>query len=87
MEAQNPMTTDTPSGATTAPDSGEDWTADVEGRSNSSPAYLALVREVERLIRSDAHQLIQGRADLTARLIVSMLAHGHGLAPLRSDEK
>lgn len=65
-------------------DPSKDWTVDPEtGRSDSSPLYLSLVLEVERLIRGDAHTLIAGRAQNTARLIVSHLAHKHGLVPFR----
>lgn len=66
-----------------------DWTADENGRSNASPEYLELVRAVERLIRNEAHTLIAGQAGVTARLIVSQLAHVHGLAPVvgRRGEK
>ena len=64
-----------------------DWTCSDDGRSNSSPKYLELVGEVERLIRGDAFKLIAGRADMTARLIVSQLAHVHGLAPVSSSKK
>ena len=59
-----------------------DWTVDpITGRSNSSERYLSLVEVVERLIRSDAHQLIAGNARSTAGLIVAQLAHKHCLAP------
>ncbi len=60
-----------------------DWTIDPEtGKSNSSELYLSLVQEVERLIRNQAHDLISGNANGVARLIVSQLAHQHGLSPL-----
>jgi dihydroneopterin aldolase len=59
-----------------------DWTADPEtGRSNSSPLYRSLCHEVEQLIRGDAFNLIGGRADMTAELIMAQLAHVHHLAP------
>lgn len=59
-----------------------DWTIDPEtGRSNSSPLYRSLVGEVERLIRSEAHALISGRANMAAGLIMAQLAHIHHLAP------
>lgn len=57
-----------------------DWTTK-DGRANTSGKYLEIVGEVERLIRNDAHKLIAGRADLTARLIVSQLAFKHGMRP------
>lgn len=57
-----------------------DWTYDGTV-ANSSPEFLRLCDEVERLIRGDAHALIDGRADSTARLIMANLAHKHGLAP------
>jgi dihydroneopterin aldolase len=61
--------------------SGE-WTVDPDtGRSNSSAEYRRLCDEVERLIRSEAHSLISGRADVVAGLIMAQLAHRHGLAP------
>lgn len=58
----------------------DDWTAE-RGHTNSSQAYLELVEFVESLIRQDAHKLIAGRADMTARLIVSQLAHTYGMRP------
>lgn len=59
-----------------------DWTVDPKtGRSNSSPEFLRLCDAVERLIRGDAHKLISGRADATARLVVAQLAHEHGMVP------
>lgn len=58
----------------------DDWTAE-RGRTNSSQAYLELVEFVESLIRQDAHKLIAGRADMTAGLIVSQLAHTYGMRP------
>jgi hypothetical protein len=67
------------SGRTLTPD----WTCDERGASNSSPEFLAIVAEVERLIRDDAHMLIGGRADATARLIVAHLAHRHLMTPAR----
>jgi hypothetical protein len=60
---------------------GPDWTADAEGRSNSSEAFNALVGHVEQLIRNSATHLIAGRADMVAGLIVAQLAHKHGMAP------
>lgn len=63
-----------------------DWTMDGD-RTNSSALFLRLVREVERLIRSSAHELISGRADQTARLIVAQLAHVHGLAPIDDQNR
>jgi hypothetical protein len=59
-----------------------DWTIDpATSRSNSSPEFKKLCAEVERLIRGDAHQLINGRASMTAGLIMAHLAHVHHLAP------
>jgi hypothetical protein len=58
-----------------------DWTCDEEGRSNSSATFEAICDHVEGLIRNDAHSLIGGRADMTARLIVAQLAHVHHLTP------
>jgi hypothetical protein len=59
-----------------------DWTVDPStGHANSSLRFLALVSEIERCIRADAHKLIAGRADATAGFILAQLAHVHGLAP------
>lgn len=60
-----------------------DWTRGKDGRSNSSPLFNALIKEVARLIREDAHILIAGRAEDTAGLILAQLAHVHGLSPRR----
>lgn len=59
----------------------KDWTQSEDGRSNSSETYNAIVNAVSRLILESAHSLIRGDADGVARLIVSQLAHVHGLAP------
>jgi len=61
-----------------------DWTMDEFGRSNASARFHNICAEVERLIRSDAHSLLAGRADSTARLIVAKLTHEYGFAPRRS---
>ncbi len=61
----------------------DDWTAKY-GCSNCSDVFEELVAIVERLIRSDAHSLMQGRADSTARLIMAQLAHAHGMVPARA---
>lgn len=57
-----------------------DWTSEGTG-CNNSVKYLEMVSIVESLIRGDAHMLLSGRADQTARLIVSTLAHKHGFVP------
>lgn len=58
-----------------------DWTAGPDGRSNSSRRFLDLVERVTRIIRGDASNLIAGRTEQTARLIVAQLAHAERLAP------
>jgi hypothetical protein len=60
-----------------------DWTTDDSGRSNSSPLYCELRAEIARLIRDDAYKLLSGNAEATAGLILSQLAHVHGLAPTK----
>ncbi len=63
-----------------------DWTIDpATGRTNSSPEFVKLVAEVERLIRGDAFKLIAGCADQTAGLIMAQLVHVHGLAPQKAE--
>lgn len=59
-----------------------DWTQK-DGVANTSDEFLDLCDAVERLIRGDAHALLGGRADKTARLIMANLAHKHGLAPVK----
>ncbi len=58
-----------------------DWTADENGRSNSSAEFQRLVAEVARLIRDEAHSLLSGNTEGAARLIMAQLAHVHGLGP------
>ena len=62
-----------------------DWTRDLYGRSNNGERYLFLVKEVVRMIREDAHFLLSGKTETTARLIVSQLAHKYGLAPTQEE--
>lgn len=64
-----------------------DWTVHkVTNRSNSAPIFTALCREVEEVIRGSAHDLIAGRADKVAGLVMAHLAHKYGLVP-RDMEK
>lgn len=59
-----------------------DWTRDPKtGRSNSSKEFDRLVGAVAQLIRNGAHDLIAGRAETVARVIMAQLAHKHGLRP------
>lgn len=53
----------------------EDWTRGPDGRSNSSPAFVAAVAHVERVIRDSAHTLMNNGAGITAGVIVANLAH------------
>jgi phosphotransacetylase len=62
-------------------DLSRDWTTTEKGVVNASERYLEIVAAVESLIRGDAHALISGNVNKTARLIVSQLAHVHGLRP------
>lgn len=66
----------------TNPDKITDWTRNSETRnSNESSEFLRLVHIVEGIIRRDSHNLINGQADKTARLIMAQLAHVQGLVP------
>jgi hypothetical protein len=67
-----------------APTTPRDWTQDDSGRSNSSPLFKSLIEEVARLIRQEAHFLLQGDTESAARLIMAQLAHKHGLTPARA---
>lgn len=64
-----------------------DWTMSEEGRANSSPEFLHLCDEVERLIRGSAHALISGDAGSVSRLILAQLAHVHQLAPRATESQ
>lgn len=64
----------------------KDWTA-VDNVSNSSPEYVKMVRAVEEIILSEGHSLIRGNTNTVARLIVSQLAHEHGLSPRETEAK
>jgi len=66
----------------------DDWTLDPEtGRSNSSADYKRLVGVVQRIISGSAHDLLAGRHETVARVILSRLAHSEGLAPTASSTK
>ena len=69
---------------TATEDQTDDWTA-ADGRTNSSDAFNRIVDHVERIIRNSAHDLMSGRADTTAAVIVAQLAHVHGMRPTTSD--
>jgi hypothetical protein len=55
-----------------------DWTGGLAG---TSPKFIELVADVERMIFDSAHALIHGDAASVARKIVGRLAYTHGLAP------
>lgn len=59
-----------------------DWTI-ADGRSNSSPLFVALCEEIEKTIRGGAYSLIAGDAGSVARVILAQLAHTHGLRPMK----
>jgi ABC-type phosphate transport system ATPase subunit len=66
------------------PTSRADWTVDHQsGRANSSEAYIELVEAVADLLDNSASQLMSGQPGRrsVARLIVSHLAHKHGMVP------
>lgn len=63
-----------------------DWTEGQDGRSNSSVPFITLRAEVGRIIRDSAADLIAGRSDVVAGLILAQLAHRHGLAPTGAVE-
>jgi hypothetical protein len=63
-----------------------DWTVK-DGRANSSDQFVKLCAVVEKLIRGSAHDLIAGRADSVAGLILARLAHKHGLRPGDAGEE
>jgi hypothetical protein len=63
---------------------GGDWTAGSDGRANSSMAYSALVVAVAELL--GGARLGENQESL-ARLIVSQLAHKHGVGPLSAARR
>lgn len=65
-----------------------DWTVNPKThRSNSSPEFQRLVSEVAHLIQDEAHNLLSGRVESAAQLIMAQLAHKHGLAPRTVEEE
>jgi hypothetical protein len=58
-----------------------DWTAK-DGRSNSSDKFQELTQEVARIIRNSAFDLIAGRSETVAGLIMAQLAHNYEVGPL-----
>jgi hypothetical protein len=60
-----------------------DWTT-ADGITNSSAEFLKLKGEVHRLICNSAFDLINGRVEAVAGLILARLAHAHGLGPTGS---
>ena len=63
-----------------------DWTQGPDGRSNTSPLKRMIEADVEQVIRTSAHDLILGRADNVASLIVARIAHIYQLVPSESTE-
>ncbi len=61
----------------------KDWTSQ-HGVANSSQSYLRLVDVVEGILLN--HRLSDDPA-ATARLIMSSLTHGHGMAPTAPKEQ
>lgn len=59
---------------------GRDWTAD-GGWANRSPLYLSLVRRVAEIIRGSAADIVAGRLEAVAGLVMSNLAHEAHLVP------
>lgn len=59
-----------------------DWTVK-DGRSNSSDDFNHLVKRVEALIRQSGYDLIAGRADRVAGLILAQLAHIYHMRPIQ----
>ena len=61
-----------------------DWT-EKNGVSNTSDEFERLTNVVTNLIKGSAHDLLSGRADIVAGLILAQLAHTYGFGPLKSD--
>jgi len=59
----------------------QDWTKDPE-TGEDSEQYLKLAGIIDEIIRTSAKDLIFGKSEKVARLILSKLAHEHGLAPI-----
>ena len=63
-----------------------DWTVDPTTHcSNSSPEFNRLTSDVAQLIRRNPHDIVDGRIEKVAGLIMAQLAHKHGLAPQLVD--
>jgi hypothetical protein len=62
-----------------------DWTVDpISHRYNSSPLFKHLEKEVTKIIHNSARDLISGRAEHVAGLILAQLTHKFGLVPSKS---
>jgi len=61
----------------------KDWTVGRNGSSNSSKAFDEVVSAVYQTL---VHHRLGDDLEWTARVIVSKLAHGYGLAPSRGAE-
>lgn len=65
----------------------KDWTLNpITHRSNSSELFLAVEREIGRILRGSAASLIAGRTDDVAGLILAQLAHRYGFSPENEEE-
>lgn len=58
----------------------KDWTAK-DGVANNSDLFHYLSVEIGGLIKNSGHDLLRGRAETVARLILAKLAHEYGFAP------
>lgn len=54
----------------------DNWTQDETGRSNSSKIFTMIQDDITRTIKGSAFDLIDGRADTVAGIILATLAHG-----------
>lgn len=52
-----------------------------DGRYNSSDKFEYLVEQVARTIKYSAADLLSGRVDVVAGVIMAQLAHVHGMVP------
>ena len=58
-----------------------DWTRSEFGRSNSSGLFLRMEKEMSRIIKNSAFDLINGRAEDVGGLIMAQLAHQWKFVP------
>lgn len=63
-----------------------DWTVSAETRRcNESAKFLELQKAIAEIIRNSGHDLINGRVEMVAGIILATLAHKHSMRPVEME--